>query len=65
MKYAARRIETIFCFCRHCWRKLQFNIEWKTMEGKTMEEIRQYLNELHRKQCSTPDVRIHAGTKSK
>lgn len=65
VKYAARRIEIIPCFCRHCWRKLEFSVEWQTMEGKTMEQIRLHLNELHRQQCKTPDVRIHAGTKSR
>lgn len=56
-----RRIERLQGFCRGCWHKLAFDFEWSTMQGKTMQDLRNECQARHAKVCAIADVRLPNG----
>jgi hypothetical protein len=52
------RIEYVKCWCRFCWRKIEFTFQWSEMQGWTVEDMRQACERLHAKTCEHPDIRL-------
>jgi hypothetical protein len=60
-----RRIEQIPFYCCACWHRGTLNVEWKALEGKTLEDLRIMCQDAHKQQCPKADVRLRSATKTR